>query len=193
MEFKAYKKTPRVDKLTFTISEKIDGTNAVLYVHHPHFGEVLNGTEKPPFILAGSRSKWLLQEPGKPNDDNHGFGRWVKDNEEELMKLPQGYHYGEWYGKGINRAYGLKDRRFMLFNFNRYVKLKEENQLPSVVELETVLADNVSFEHLNQIGAQVAARLIQGGSVHVPGFRSTEGIILRQAHSDIVHKHVWEK
>src|SRR5574337_513380 len=93
---------PRWENEVYYVTEKIDGTNAVITI-------LEDGT-----FLTGSRNKWIT-----PEDDNFGFSRWAHNNKEELMKLGVGSHYGEWYGCGIQRGYGLSEKRFMLFN-NHY-------------------------------------------------------------------------
>jgi len=181
-EFKAYPKTPRLEQETYIISEKIDGTNGILHITKcPDTGLST--------IIPGSRSKWLLND-GSRSWDNHGFGQWVADNKEELSKLPEGIHYGEWYGKGINRNYGLSDRRFMLFNFHRYANL---DVLPSVVELETVLEEGISPTRLAEAVRKHKMDLLTAGSLHVPGFIRTEGLIIRSRLSAKVYKEVWSK
>lgn len=62
--FEAFPKIPRL-KRGCVITEKIDGTNACVYV-----GE--DG-----LVLAGSRSRWVT-----PEADNFGFAAWVRDHEE---------------------------------------------------------------------------------------------------------------
>lgn len=181
IEFKAYPKTQRFFNESITISEKIDGTNGVLYVDHASRT-----------VLAGSRSRWLVDD-GTRSWDNHGFGTWVKENEEKLLNLPEGFHYGEWYGRGINRNYGLKDRRFMLFNLERYVNLFNELDLPTALEPETVIAFLTGDEDLHDQLKCIRESLQENGSLHVPGFMKTEGIILRFRLSAKVYKEVWDK
>ena len=69
MEFQEF---PKIARLTreCTITEKIDGTNASIYI-----GE--NGE-----FLVGSRSRWIT-----PEEDNYGFAKWALANKEELLKL----------------------------------------------------------------------------------------------------------
>lgn len=86
-----------------TITEKIDGTNSTIYIDET--GE----------IFAGSRNRWIT-----PQNDNHGFAKWVKENADELKGLGQGLHRGEWWGSGIQRGYELKEKRFSLFNALRW-------------------------------------------------------------------------
>lgn len=65
---------------TVVITEKLDGTNAQVYIND-------EGTR----CFAGSRNKWISIE-----DDNYGFARWVQTNHDELLKLGPGSHFGEW-------------------------------------------------------------------------------------------------
>jgi hypothetical protein len=76
-------------------------------------------------IRAGSRNRWLT-----PGDDNFGFAAWVRDNAHELAQLGEGNHYGEWFGKGIQRGYGLDEKRFALFNTGRWYDPKAPGYQP---------------------------------------------------------------
>src|SRR5271165_3703942 len=102
-DFQAFPKIPRLNR-EIVITEKIDGTNASIHIAE-------DGT-----VFTGSRTKWIT-----PNDDNKGFARWVKEHEDELRTgLGYGTHYGEWWGAGIGRRYGLTEKRFSLFNTTRW-------------------------------------------------------------------------
>jgi hypothetical protein len=103
-EFEKFPKMARLSRECI-ITEKIDGTNAQVCI-----------TEDGQ-LLAGSRTRWIAV--GKQTD-NHGFAAWCQDNVDELMKLGPGRHYGEWWGKGIQRGYGLDHNRFSLFNVARW-------------------------------------------------------------------------
>jgi hypothetical protein len=119
-EFQGFKKIPRLSR-EIIITEKIDGTNGLIYID-----EVNN-------IFAGSRNRFLwgsIQD--KIHNDNHGFAGWVKANKEELLKLGKGYHYGEWWGRGIQRGYGLEEKRFSLFNVSRWCMYNEEPKVISI-------------------------------------------------------------
>ena len=59
MEFKSFQKIPRITNEQYIITEKIDGTNAVIAI-----GE--NGE-----FYTGSRNRWIT-----PGDDNFGFSSW---------------------------------------------------------------------------------------------------------------------
>lgn len=107
LEFRPWPKTPRLNGASMIITEKIDGTNACVIVSP-------DGTE----VGAQSRNRLVT-----PDNDNYGFARWVYGNAGALAdELGPGYHYGEWWGSGIQRGYGLTngDKRFSLFNTGRW-------------------------------------------------------------------------
>lgn len=104
-EFQSFGKIPRLTNLKMVVTEKIDGTNACVVVDE-------DGT-----VSAQSRKRVIT-----PEDDNFGFAAWVRDNADELRTLGPGYHFGEWYGKGIQRGYRLEERHFALFNVSRWGK-----------------------------------------------------------------------
>lgn len=102
-EFKPYGKTSRYTDLGCTITEKIDGTNACVVIH--------DGV----FVGCQSRNKAI-----GIHDDNAGFANWAYANAEELQKLGDGYHYGEWAGPGIQKnPHKLEKKTFFLFNVGR--------------------------------------------------------------------------
>lgn len=116
-EFQAFDKIPRLNR-EVVLTEKIDGTNAQI-VFQPD-----------DTMLIGSRSRWIT-----PDDDNYGFARWVTENKENLKaELGYGQHFGEWWGKGIQRGYNLTEKRFSLFNTTRWnnVELKLCHVVPEL-------------------------------------------------------------
>lgn len=176
--FSGYPKTKRLETLTFTISEKIDGTNAGIIV--PEDSELE--------LIATSKNGCITVQ-----NDNHGFARWVKENELELRSLSPGHHFGEWYGNKINRNYGLSDRQFVLFNHNRYTTKYFDSgdptavdKLPSCVQLEKVLAHDVPIFMLQEFVKQCRDLLISKGSRQVPGFMKPEGLIIRDSHGRVL-------
>ncbi len=156
--FKSFNKIPRFSKETMIITEKLDGTNGLIYI-----------SDDLTTILAGSRHKWI--HPGKTTD-NYGFAAWVAENKEELRRLGPGYHYGEWYGQGIQRRYDLQERRFALFNTNRWVNPESR---PKCCECVPVLYDG-PFDI--EIIRSKLAMLKLLGSQAAPGFKNPEGIIV---------------
>jgi len=155
VEFKPFPKIPRLRR-SVIITEKIDGSNAIIHITE---GGV---------VLAGSRTRWIT-----PERDNYGFARWVKEHEEELRTgLGEGTHYGEWWGLGIQRGYGLTEKRFSLFNTHRW---RENNPPPSCCGVVPVL---YAGQQGDTAVGETLDRLRREGSVAAPGFMNPEGIVV---------------
>ena len=108
VEFTAWPKIYRLrdSRHGWSITEKLDGSNGAIHVRD---GQVVG---------VQSRKRLITVE-----SDNFGFARWVHINAELLAEvLGDGTHYGEFYGSGIQRGYGLKngEKRFALFNAVRW-------------------------------------------------------------------------
>lgn len=158
IEFQAWPSTPRLYR-DCTITEKIDGTNACVVVGED--GEV----------AAQSRKRLIT-----PDDDNHGFARWVYNYAGSLRTaLGPGYHYGEWYGQGIQRGYGLSEKRFALFNVDRWQAVAED--LEAVPGLEVVPRLGTGLFCDDFVGA-ILDLLAVTGSAAAPGFGRPEGIVV---------------
>jgi hypothetical protein len=186
LEFEKFDKIPRLRR-RMVITEKIDGTNGQIAIAKreeilPVLDTWFETTNKPipPFMsvtvnsndyvmLAGSRKRWLTSEKG---GDNYGFGRWVSENREELISLGEGRHYGEWWGAGIQRRYGLTEKRFSLFNTARWGVHNEPPACCSVVPiLRQGMMDTVFIE-------ETLKDLRLNGSYAAPGFMNPEGIVI---------------
>lgn len=117
--FKPWPKIARLKSgLTCTITYKVDGTNGCLIVQDDK--------------LVGVQSRKRLIDR---HNDNMGFANWAYDNEEELVKLGHGYHYGEWAGPGIQKnPHKLEQKTFYLFNTSR-----PQETLPDCVKMVPVL------------------------------------------------------
>ena len=166
-KFKSYTKIGRWSR-PVVITEKLDGTNGLIYV---------NDTASD--LRAGSRNRWL--DPVNGND-NHGFGLWVILNKEELLGLGPGYHYGEWWGVGIGRKYGLREKKFSLFNpYGPKVGCTET--VP--ILYEGVLVPGVVEETM--------AKLKESGSVAAPGFMEPEGVVIYHTANGALFKKTFEK
>lgn len=179
-EFKAFPSIPRLNR-EVVITEKLDGTNASVHIYKE--GEELK-------ILAGSRNRWLTLE-----QDNFGFCKWVQDNKEELVKLGEGTHYGEWWGVGIQTGYGLSERRFSLFNVHKwgemYYAMRDghETNFPKCCHVVPhLLTTDFTTENVNA----VLAELKEKGSQAVPGFMKPEGIVIYHKHSNQLFKVTFE-
>ncbi|EFC86492.1 RNA ligase family protein [Parafrankia sp. EUN1f] len=190
--FPAWPKTPRLFR-EMVITEKIDGTNALVSIcamgasepedeGRTHWETVTNSafTSRDGVlweVRAGSRKRWIT-----PENDNYGFAAWALANAFELSKLGSGNHYGEWWGKGIQRGYGLDERRFSLFNVGRW----SGETLPACVGLVPVLDSGGTFD--TGVIDDALWDLESTGSRAVPGYNRPEGIIVYHAASHHLFK-----
>lgn len=164
-EFIAYSKIPRLTRECI-ITEKIDGTNAQVYLKD---GKIQG---------VGSKNRWIT-----PENDNFGFAAWVKQHEQELLQLGDGRHYGEWWGLGIQRGYGLFERRFSIF------KPPKSGTLPSCVSLVPIINKGIFTEYLVEASLK---QLLTTGSLAVPGYLKPEGIVIWHKASGCLFKKTLE-
>lgn len=164
-EFAGFNKISRLNREVW-VTEKLDGTNAQIVVSD-------DGTT----LWAGSRNKWIT-----PEDDNAGFAKWVEANKEELLKLGPGQHFGEWWGAGIGRKYGLKEKRFSLFNTSRW---GNPDTRPKCCGVVPVLWTGKLLEM--DLRA-ILHKLSTEGSVAAPGFMNPEGVVLYHVAADALFK-----
>jgi hypothetical protein len=164
-QFEAFNKIPRFSREVI-ITEKLDGTNAQILI-----------TEDGD-IFTGSRNRWIT--PGK-STDNYGFAGWVLGHKDLILQLGPGRHYGEWWGQGIQRGYNLKEKRFTLFNVDRYTK----NPPPECCSVVPVIVKSDRVQHAIDDGI---AYLSTYGSVAVPGYMDPEGIVIFHTASGHLYK-----
>lgn len=169
MDFTAMPKIARLSR-NCVVTEKIDGTNASIYI-----GD--NGE-----FLTASRTRWIT-----PQDDNYGFARWANENKEELLKLGPGHHFGEWWGLGIQRNYGLKEKRFSLFATHRW---SDPVIRPTCCHVVPVLHTG-PFE--TELLSWILKNLADGGSQAAPGFMKPEGVVIYHEAAKTLFKKTIEK
>lgn len=142
------------------ITEKIDGTNACILINDEG-------------VFAGSKNRLL--SPGK-STDNFGFAGWVESCRDELVAvLGGGLHRGEWWGRSIQRGYGLTERYFSLFNVSKWRDPDIDGQLPKNVTVVPMLYKGPNDNHAIQRSLEL---LRTQGSYAAPGFRNPEGIVI---------------
>lgn len=172
-------KIPRWSR-NIVITEKIDGTNAVVYVR-----EDRDENFRTVQVIAGSKSRWIT-----PKNDNFGFAKWVEANKGELLSLGPGLHHGEWWGNGINRGYGLPngDKRFSLFNTSKW-GYKGTGVRPPCCDVVPILYEGMMSEPNIVLCLE---KLRFGGSVAVPGFMNPEGIVVFHTQGNLMFKKTLE-
>lgn len=186
-EFKAWPKIPRLSKMQCSITEKLDGTNAQISITKDfdpihlalQYGAVTISGEFA--VFAGSRTRWLGRDKGQ---DNFGFATWVYENADALVKeLGEGTHYGEWWGQGIQRTYGLTKKYFTLFNPWRYgcgqnpaiPVAKEQIERDTLLGVVPILSqEQYSPTHVGE----TEYLLTSAGSQAVTGWMKPEGFVV---------------
>lgn len=207
IEFVKFQKIARLNR-EIVVTEKIDGTNAQVYIRPAsednfEFGfdtqiDLPDGTVG--YIRAGSRTRWITTQ-----DDNFCFAQWVHYNAHDLAKLGPARHYGEWWGMGIQRKYGLSERRFSLFNTIRWCAHDKEPQPiptgdPRIVKLQERLpacCDLVPVLYRGPFSSAAVEdtidRLRAYGSAAAPGFMKPEGVVVYHVAGNVVFKVTLEK
>lgn len=195
-----FPKIPRLRR-EIVVTEKIDGTNAQVTIHAGR-------------VFAGSKNRWVT-----PENDNYGFAAWVQEHHDELLALGEGSHYGEWWGQGVQRGYGVVGKRFSLFNVGRWCLHDEEPQprtgpggaasfvgardhranaegvamqerLPACCSLVPVLYRGVMACSAIE---DCLERLRANGSAAAPGFMKPEGVIVYHVAGGHYYKRTLEK
>lgn len=196
---------PKIARLSreMVVTEKIDGTNAQVLIEAPGGdtpGQHLLATSPEGLrMFAGSRNRWIT-----PAADNYGFARWVQEHATELFTLGVGRHFGEWWGAGIQRGYGVPDKRWSLFNVSRWCLAGEQPKLISAPgapeKWQGVLPACVGLVPVLHTGPFstlevecTLARLRQEGSVAAPGFMRPEGVVVYHTAAGVCFKKTIEK
>lgn len=200
--FTPFPKIPRLNR-DIIITEKIDGTNAAIVVERELNENV--GSSQPGILLADlhplsglvvraqSRNRFI-----SPENDNHGFARWVFTNADALASLlGEGIHFGEWWGKGVQDTYkGIDGKRFSLFNVSRWREVNVEiGGVP--VKPVPILYEGPWFDAEASIGGDVWApwaaldALRDGGSHAAPGCKA-EGIVVYHTAGNVLFKATLE-
>jgi hypothetical protein len=203
--FEPFPKIPRLFR-DCIITEKIDGTNATIAIiedgGQPYREAICSWHQDGASwsMLAGSRTRWIT-----PQNDNHGFARWVEERQRSLMALGPGIHRGEWWGSGIQRGYGLKEKRLSLFNVSRWCLHDQEprripSQDPRIEKWQEVLPTCVGLVPVLYQGhfstrtvESCCNRLLVQGSQAAPGFQKPEGVVVFHTAANAGFKVTLEK
>lgn len=193
LAFEAFPKIGRL-KRPIIITEKIDGTNAQILITRV---EAIEGNVDTDYslpvthdgadyiVMFASRSKYI-----KVGEDNYGFAAHFTPMAEKLVAaLGEGRHFGEWWGKGIQRGYGLTEKRFSLFNTMRWGSPEQLERLVSVgIHVVPVLYTGPMTETAGYIGL-----LRDTGSFASPGYMDPEGIVVFHKATQTMFKQTLEK
>ena len=176
----------RLENIYCVISEKVDGTNGLIEIN-----EVFPvGEPKEIQIRFGSRNRYITF-----NNDNADFANFFRHYEarfkdvaadiilkelevsgETLTECQEQYPlriYGEWFGSGIQRGYGLKDKFFMPFS-TFYAEKLIEYQVPNIVK------PNIMYTgKFNKLTADMCMNTLAiHGSGIIKDYKRPEGIVI---------------
>ncbi len=196
--FQEFRKIARLSR-NVVVTEKIDGTNAQVAIMKADGIDTFDAAQTAVaanrelglLMLAGSRTQWVT-----PVRDNYGWAQWVRAHSDELWALGEGSHFGEWWGSGIQRGYGLPkgEKRFSLFNTNRWGVtrdvVKYPTDAPVCCHVVPVLRSGVFSE------ADISDSLTmleRDGSVASPGFAKPEGVVIYHTHANVYFKKTLER
>lgn len=177
LDFEAFPKIGRL-KRPITVTEKIDGTNAQIVVARadilegdvPPYAISVVADGIPHYVVFASRSKYI-----KVGDDNYGFAaQWTPHAAELAVALGEGRHFGEWWGKGIQRGYGMTGKKFSLFNTMRW---SAPEQLERLAPLGIGVVPVLYQGPMTETGPYVDS-LAAFGSSASPGYMDPEGIVV---------------
>lgn len=173
IEFREFPKVARLRR-PYIITEKIDGTNAAV------------GITEDGVVYAQSRKRLITHA-----DDNFGFAAWVAFYEEALRgELGPGLHFGEWWGSGIQRGYGLTkgEKRFSLFNTSRW-----QGTGFTVPGLGVVpVLDRGDVFGTTKVALALRALQVDGSRA-APGFMRPEGVVTFLVAANMCFKQTLEK
>ncbi len=170
--FQPFSKIPRLHGLT-VVTEKLDGTNACIEHAKTETGYIMAACSRNRRLVTIEVSEHFNDHPRVEwhGTDNYGFGGFVLRNHDLLVRLGYGRHFGEWYGQGIQRGYGLDHKRFALF---REPKGGLPQGLPENISVVPTLG---TLETFSVVAIEAAYTMLKlGGSVAVPGFDNPEGL-----------------
>ena len=196
LTFEKWPSIPRWANDTVTITEKIDGTNAALIIlpyNIDHETLIQDGYAKcwgPADAQIGDLVTFAVQsrkrfiKPGK-DTDNAGFAAYAFEHAPQFIALlGYGKHYGEWWGRGIQRGYGLDEKRLSLFSPWRYEHLALKDEVPGLDMVPVLYSGGWDGANVKK----ELTKLEEKGSVAAPGFKKPEGLIVQSAFTGAKYK-----
>lgn len=194
MDFVEFPKIARLSR-DIVITEKLDGTNAQVFITPivdggDYTDAVSHDTDHNYAIYAGSRNRFVT-----PEADNYGFAAWVREHAQELCDaLGEGQHFGEWWGRGIQRNYAQTERYFSLFNTHRWGTHFDNQGHVGPCSVVPTLYFGPMEDHGVMKGLQRSLTKLQTyGSVAAPGFMKPEGVVIYHRQANQLFKKTLEK
>lgn len=173
-EFVKFPKLYRLNGQTI-VTEKIDGTNACIVI------------DEAGNIFAQSRTRIIT-----PQADNFGFAGWVEKNKEYLVnKLGYGRHYGEWWGKGIQRGYDRVNKCFSLFNTSLWSAEMFADKPEQDISVVPVITTGAFIDIITN-AAVIMESLKNTGSLAAPRYNNPEGIVIYDTASGYGYKKTYD-
>lgn len=193
MSFLPFPKMARLSR-PCVITEKIDGTNAQVFIVSDSDnaqltpsvskGDYLIAEQDGLLMFARSRTRYIT-----PEADNFGFAKWVKANADALWALGEGRHFGEWWGQGVQRGYGLTEKRFSLFNTNRWGAHRDTAKYPEDAPACCSVVPVLYSDEFDTMSVGHSLSLLRtDGSVAAPGFMDPEGVIVWHVAAGVAFK-----
>ena len=172
MSYPSFPSIERLENLYCHITEKVDGTNGLI--------EIGIQTDLLLTVNFGSQNRYISS-----HDDNMGFVNFFEQhtgdifNIYDMIKEEKGditlplHIYGEWFGKGIQRGYGLADKHFMPFSEFLATKLIDAG-VPNIKMPVTLHSGKFSIATLDGC----MNKLKDEGSQVIPGYNRPEGVVI---------------
>ena len=110
--------------------------------------------------------------------------------------LGPGHHFGEWWGSGIQRGYGLLkgEKRFSLFNTARWADDRDREKYPLDRPACCYVTPVLYSGLFHSIAVEAAlGELSRVGSLASPGFMNPEGIIVWHEAARVLFKKTLHK
>jgi len=111
-----------------------------------------------------------------------------------LDTLGEGQHFGEWWGRGIQRNYSQTERHFSLFNTRRWGVHYDNQGRVGPCRVVPTLYEGPMEDHGVMKGLQYSLRTLQTyGSAAAPGFMRPEGIVIYHRAGNSLWKKTLER
>lgn len=183
VSYPSFSSIERLENIYCVISEKIDGTNGLIQIDYKYDW---NGQRYDDHLVQfGSRNRYITT-----TDDNAGFANYFTPHIASICTLAESlinygdndnpkqdwpiYIYGEWFGKGIQRGYGLDEKYFMPFS-SFYAEHMIKAGIPNIMMPNIMYTGKFSLEVVDNC----MNRLTSGGfHTLITNYDYPEGVVI---------------